>query len=211
MGDVRCLIMHQDIKGFLKGDDYIEDKFYLTTEELDCELIVSGHYHTAQDKIVNGRRYVYCGSFESTNFGESDDDKRVIMLDPDSLELSSHPTYMTFHKTIRINVEDDLPIFPEEELERGVKFRLIIKGTKEDIDLKNIPKAYARKITIAPDFIKSKRKRVELKSTDSMDTTFKKYTESELEKNYKNHDFDMEELLKEGFNIYRKALKKRLG
>lgn len=211
LGKVKCLILHQDLKGFLKGDDYIEEKFFIKPEELENEITFLGHYHTAQEKEINGRKYVYCGSFESTTFGESDDEKSIIMLDPNTLEYERHPTYMTFHKTLRINVDEELPEIPKEELERGVQYRVIVKGTKEEFELKKIPREYSKKIKVIPDFVKSKRKRVQLKSTDTIETTFTKYTKEENEKNYASENLDTEELTREGLKLYQKGKKKRLG
>lgn len=211
LGDVRCLIMHQDIKGFLKGDDYIEDKFYLSTDELDCELVLSGHYHTAQLKEINGRRYVYAGSFQSTNFAESDDFKSVVLLDSESLEIERIPTGMTFHKTIKINVDEDLPEIPEEEIKRGVQYRVIVEGTKEEFELKQIPREYAKKIKIQPKFKKSDKKKIELRATDTIEDIISKYTEEEISKNYTNENFDLEKIKSEGIKLFKKGKKKRLG
>lgn len=211
LGKVDCLLLHQDLKGFLKGDDYIEEKFLIKPESLTNKLTILGHYHTPQEKEIKGNKYVYCGSFESTTFGESDDEKSIILLDSDSLEYERYPTGMTFHKTLKINVDEELPIIPQEDLDKGVLYRVIVKGTKEEFDLKNIPREYSRKVKVIPDFIKSKRKRVQLKSTDTIETTFEKYTKEEIEKNYASENFNIEELIKEGLLLYQKGKKKRLG
>lgn len=184
------LFTHIDLNGFALGDDYIEKNVFLNIEDLEpFEQVISGHYHEPSriSKLISTRylEMVYVGSPSTISFGESDQLKRYLLLDLDSGQWDSIDTGLTLHKTIKVNINDELPEIPLNEIENGIKYRLWVSGTKDEIDLweSRIPATYPT-VTIKRDFIVKDQKRIELKSTDSRFDTVDKFTEEEIVRNY---------------------------
>lgn len=208
-GPAKVLMTHLDMNGFKLGDDYIEKHVFLNPENIQTlgfKYFFSGHYHEPQTKIINDVHYNYIGSFFTTNFSESDQEKRMILFNYKDLTYESIPTGMTFHKSFFIDVNEPLPEIPKEELDNGVKFRVVITGTKEQIKLKKIPKNYPAKIQ--NDYINSKQERIVIKKNDSKEDILEKYTDMILKEKYKNNEtkeFNREKLLNIGVKYLSKV------
>lgn len=201
IGNAKVLLAHLDINGFSLGDDYIEKHSFLNPEELDqFQLVLSGHYHEPQSKIINKKlEIVYIGSPLTTTFGESDQEKRFVILNMDDYTYESIPSDMTFHKTIHITAKDEFPELDEEEIKRGIKYRIKVSGTKEEISIMKKPKKYPA--TVKLDILPSKKTRMKIEKTDSKEDILEKYVEAELERNYQGVEhspYDLEKLISLG-------------
>lgn len=194
------IFAHMDIDGFTPGSGWEEVSPFLNPEQLNkYKQVFSGHLHLAQEKILsNGTEIVMVGSGYTTDFGESDQKKRIIELDLTTGKYESIDTGLTMHKTIRINATDPFPEIPVEEYMKGVEYRVIIKGTKEQITTLIIPKKYLARISY--DIISSSGTRIELSTTDSQDDIMKKYISEELKRSFLGEEdkFDKDKLLKTG-------------
>lgn len=186
VGGGKRLFAHLDINGFNLGDDYIEKHAIFDPEEFEAfNEVWTGHYHEPQEKqISEDLKITYIGSPQTVSFGESDQERRVILINLKSGMSRSIPTDMTYHKTIRITVKDELPVFPKEEIEQGVKFRLIITGTEMEYGeyKKKIPKEIKDSIKIIPNYLSQEVTRLEITQNESKEDIIKKYTEKEVNK-----------------------------
>lgn len=208
IGNAKILMGHLDINGFSLGDDYIEKHSFLNPEDLNqFQKVFSGHYHEPQERMITkGLEIIYIGSPLTTAFGESDEEKRFILLDMENLSYKSIPSNMTYHKTLRIKAGDEYPEISKEELENGIRYRVQITGTKEEIDLMKKPKKYPA--TIKLDIIPSKKARLKIEKTDSKEQILEKYVMAELERNYQgveNSPFELEKLLNYGFKYLKRS------
>lgn len=208
LGNAKVLFGHLDINGFALGDDYIEKHSYLNPEDLDqFQSVFSGHYHEPQSKMVTKKlEIVYIGSVQTTTFGESDQDKRFILFDLEDHTYESIPTDMTYHKTLHITSNDKYPELDKEEVKKGIKYRIKVSGTKEEISVMKKPKNYPA--TVKFDFIPSKKTRLKIQKNDSKEEILVKYTEAEIERNYQgveNAPFDLEKLIKTGQKFLKRA------
>ena len=198
LGKSKILMAHLDINGFALGDDYIEKHAFLDPEDLkDFQKVFSGHYHEPQEKMVTKNlEIVYIGSPSTTTFGESDQEKRFILLNLDNYTYESIPSDMTFHKTIQIKADEGYPELNDEELKNGIKYRVKISGTKEEIDLMRKPKKYPA--TISLDIIPTKKTRLKIEKDDTKEVIIDKYTVAELEQRYQGVEqspFELEKLV----------------
>lgn len=202
LGKIEFLFGHFDINGFNLGDNYIEQNAVFDMDDFkNIKYIFSGHYHEPQEKVKNNSQYVYVGSAETTTFGETDQEKRFLWLDLENGEFESIPTFRTFHKTLHMNAEDEFPIIPAEEIARGVNFKVIIKGTKAQIDLLKKPKNYKAKISYDLISQNGDVKRIDVKATDNIEDVFVKYIEYDLEKSFggiMDSGFDPNKLIEVG-------------
>lgn len=199
--DIERVFSHMDMDGFTPGSGWEEISPFMGAEEFsNYKQIISGHLHLAQEKILkNGTEIIFVGSPYTTDFGESDQTKRFLLLDLESGKWESVPTDMTMHKTYRINSGEPLPEIPEEEVKRGIEHRVIIKGTREEIAALIIPKGYMAKI--AYEFTTGIGARIELSAADNQDDTIRKYIKEEIKRSFGGEDkagFDLEKLLKVG-------------
>lgn len=200
-GPVKRIFSHMDMDGFTPGSGWEEISPFMSAEEFaQYEQVVSGHLHLAQEKkLKNGTEIIFVGSPYTTDFGESDQSKRFLLLNLDDGSWESIPTNLTLHKTFKIEAGEAFPEIPADELKRGVEYRVIVKGTREQIASLIIPKGYAAKI--AYDFTSGIGARIELSAADNQDDTIRKYIKAEIDRTYGGTDkagLDLEKLLKVG-------------
>lgn len=194
--DIDVLFGHQDLKGFDCGDDYIELNEYIEHDDLKkFKLVMFGHYHKPQELILVNNSYNttinFVGSVISTDHKDENVDKRFIKLNLETLEFVSIDTNLNFHKTILLDLNENpnasLPEIPQNLLELGYKFKVKIRGTKEQISVLDKPTNYQAKIV--KEIISSTRKNIKLNSMESNDEILKRYIIDEL-KNYNDQHLD---------------------
>lgn len=206
LGKCKRLYGHLDIESFKLGSGWEEINAITKPEDfLEYEQVFSGHYHLAQEKkLENGTEIIFVGTGYTTDFGETDQKKRFILLDLDTSRYESIDTGMTLHKTVRIKAGEEFPVINEEEIKQGVEYRVIVTGTKEQIALIKKPKDYNAMIVY--EFLSKEDTRVDLLITDSRKDTLKKYIDHELETSFASSkkDFDQEKLITVGEKILNK-------
>lgn len=192
---------HMDMNGYTPGSGWEEvSPFFDEDHFTNYKQIISGHLHLAQNKTLkSGTEIIFVGSGYTTDFGESDQEKRFLLMDLENGKWESIPTNMTMHKTIRINAGDKFPEIPEDDYLRGVEFRVIVKGTRDQINSLILPKKYNAKI--AYDLMSSQGARIELSTTDTQDETIKKYIQAEIDRSFGGKEksgLDIDKLIKIG-------------
>lgn len=199
-GPAKRLFGHLDVNTLTPGSGWEETEDFLNPEEfsdLQFEQIFSGHLHLAQQVKYKNCEIVMVGTGYTTDFGESDQLKRLVLLDLDSGDYESIPTGLTLHKTLKMEASDPFPEIPVEELERGVQYRLVIRGTKEQIAILKKPKNYPAQYTY--DWVLNEGARIDLSVTDTKEDIMKKYIEEEIKRSFSEKDnFDKEKLFKIG-------------
>lgn len=118
------LLCHQGIKEFTIGSGYTEDEAVNVSDLKAFKLVVAGHYHTPMNKA----NVVYLGSPFSHSFGESNEEKRLGILNTETVELEYIPTNFRKHMTYTLGVNDPLPAIDDKNL-----YRFIIEGTDDEI------------------------------------------------------------------------------
>lgn len=122
------LLCHQGIKEFTIGSGYTEDEAVEVKDLEAFKLVVAGHYHTPMNKA----NVVYLGSPFSHSFGESNEEKRLGILNNQTGELEYIPTNMRQHYTHEISLD-----MPDSEyfanLNMNDLHRFIITGTEAQI------------------------------------------------------------------------------
>lgn len=207
VGPVKRLYGHLDINDFKVGSGWEEVNAYSSAEDfVGYEQVFSGHLHLEQEKTLeNGTKIVFIGTGYTTDFGETDQKKRFLLLDIDTGEYSSIDTGMTLHKTLRIKAGDPFPVIPEEETLRGVEYRVIVSGTKEQLALVQRPKGnYVARIVY--EFQAQDAVRIDLSVTDTRQETLSKYIDHEVEKSFGGDQsgLDKDKLKKLGESILNK-------
>lgn len=209
LGPCRHLYGHLDINDFKVGSGWEEvNAFSEAGDFKNYEKVFSGHLHLAQEKVLeNGTEIVFVGTGYTTDFGESDQFKRFILLDLDSGNYESIDTGMTLHKTLKIEAGDPFPELDLEQIKKGVSFRVEVSGTKEKISLLDKPKNYPGIIVYR--FKTGETARVDLSITDSRKDLLKKYIDYEKNRSFvQNKDeYDSTRLLKLGEEILNKFKK----
>lgn len=208
LGPGKRLFGHLDINSFKVGSGWEEYQTFCDPElfsNMKLTQVFSGHLHLAQQRVVNDTEIVFIGTGYTTDFGETDQEKRVILLDLDSGKYESIPTNLTLHKTLRIKATDPFPVIPEEDIKIGVKYRLIVQGTKEQIATLIKPKNYGA--TIVPDFVINEKARIDLSVTDTQEDIMKKYVKEERERSFGGDasGLDLERLNQLGNAIMRRV------
>lgn len=210
LGPVEFLFGHFDLNGFDLGSGWEEKESWSDPAVFkSCsglKAVFSGHYHLKQEKEIDGVRFIYLGSGATTDFGESDQDKRIGLVDLETGEMESIPTNLTLHKTLRINAGDDFPEIPQSEVENGVEYRLVVKGTQQQIALLEKPKDYQARISY--DFVTEVSERLDVSSTEAKEDVLKKYVEFEFRKQgeaLENTNMDTERLMSVGARIMSKV------
>lgn len=198
---IERVFAHMDMNGYTPGSGWEEISPYFDEDYfVNYKQIISGHLHLAQNKTLkSGTEIIFVGSSYTTDFGESDQEKRFLLMDLATGYWESIPTNLTVHKTIRINAGEPFPEIPEEEILRGVEYRVIVRGTREQVNSLILPKKYPARI--AYDLTAQNGARIELSSTDTQDQTMKKYIEAEIERSFGGKDkanLDIDKLIRIG-------------
>jgi DNA repair exonuclease SbcCD nuclease subunit len=195
------LFGHLDLNGFDLGSGWEETDAFCGAERFTSfKKVFSGHFHKAQEKILaNGTEFIYVGTGYTTDFNESDQEKRFMLINLETGEWKGIPTNLTLHRTIRINATDPLPEIKKEDLDNGVNFRVIITGTKEQIGAFRIPIGYPAKIV--NEFKSSDAARLDINASDNHENMMEKYVGYELKRIYGEEgsaDIDQEKLMRIG-------------
>jgi DNA repair exonuclease SbcCD nuclease subunit len=180
------LFGHFDINGFQLGSGWEEVSAVASTDTFkNFSYVLSGHYHLAQEKQIGDTKFIYCGSPYTIDFGESDQSKRVMIIDTEKKEFRSINTNMTYHKTLTIKAGEDFPVIPDEEIENGVEYRYKLVGTKEEI--KDLEKAKPKEIKakIVHDQRDSGVVRSEISMANGTDSAISEYTLRQVLRSYK--------------------------
>jgi DNA repair exonuclease SbcCD nuclease subunit len=199
--NIERVFAHMDMNGFTPGSGWEEVSPFFDPEYFkNYKQIISGHLHLAQNKTLSsGTEIIFVGSAYTTDFGESDQEKRFLYMDLDTGDWESIPTGMTMHKTFKIKAGEAFPEIPKDEVNLGVRFRVIVSGTKEQINTLILPKRYDAQISY--DLISAAGARIELSATDNQDQTMRKYIEAELKRSFggvEKSGLDIDKLIKIG-------------
>jgi DNA repair exonuclease SbcCD nuclease subunit len=178
------LFGHLDLNGFDLGSGWEETDAFCGVERFTTfKKVFSGHFHKAQERtLASGTEVIYVGTGYTTDFNESDQEKRFMLIDLETGEWKGIPTNLTLHRTIRINATDPLPEIKKEDLDNGVNFRVIITGTKEQIAAFRIPTGYPAKIV--NEFKSSDAARLDINASDNHENMMSKYVGHELKRIY---------------------------
>lgn len=198
---IERIFAHMDMNGYTPGSGWEEVSPYFDEDHFKgYKQLISGHLHLAQNKILeNGTEILFVGSGYTTDFGESDQEKRFVLMDLDTGVWESIPTGLTMHRTLKIKAGEPFPEIPEAELHDGVEFRVVVSGTREQINTLILPKKYPARITY--DLTAAQGARIELSATDNQEQTIKKYIEAELKRSFggvEKSGLEIDKLLKIG-------------
>ena len=199
---------HLDLNGFELGSGWEESDSFCGAERFTSfKKVFSGHFHKSQERTFSsGTEIVYVGTGYTTDFNESDQEKRFLLVDLNTGEWTGIPTNLTLHKTIKITVKDELPELPEEELKRGVNYRIIVSGTKEEIASFKTKVGYQAKIMY--DIKNSEVSRLDINASDNQEVMINKYVDFEIKRLYgdeKRSNIDHEKLMKLGKSLLARA------
>jgi len=129
--DTNILFSHfglQEAK--LSSTDYQTGEFSATAFS-QLSLVILGHYHKPQ-KVKENCYYV--GSSIPTNISEYDEEKRMLIVDTDTLEVQSIPT--VYPKTVKLDLNKtkiDLKKIPEKVEDELSKFVITVEKGSEQI------------------------------------------------------------------------------
>lgn len=208
---VKRLFGHFDLAEFMPGSGWEERELVFSSADFEgLQQVFSGHLHLAQEKVFNGTEIVMVGSPATVDHGESDQNKRFVLIDLNTGKYESINTGLTLHKTLRVTLPGPLPMPPEEDLKKGVDFRTIVTGTKEQFAVFDRPKGYPAKIV--PDFVGSTSSRLEIRTDENRDDVFKKYVNHELKRQFgekiNESGLDEEKLVELGLKYFNRAAQK---
>lgn len=203
---VEILFGHFDMNSFDLGSGWEEREAWADPELfLAFKKVFSGHYHLHQAKTVKDTEIVYCGTAYTTEFGESDQQKYVLMIDLETGAWEKLSTGLTLHKTLRINAGDDFPEIPLEDVKSGTEYRVVVRGTKEQVDLMKPPKSYYA--LVIPQYITAAVERLDVSATDNKSDVLKKFVDFEI----KNKDAMLKELDQDRLLAIGKKFLSRVG
>jgi|GEM_PF-6566923 len=215
LGPVETLMGHFDLNGFDLGSGWEEKESWSDPEALSryprLKSVRSGHYHLAQEKVIKGIHIMYLGTGATHEFGESDQEKSIGLMDLETGSVERIATGLTLHKTIRMTASDEFPVISDEEIKNGVHFRVIIRGTEQEIAMKkkDQPKVYQAKVV--PDFITETAKRLDISVDEKKEdvilkfVNFQKKTQEHL---FLNSNLDPAKLVAMGAKYMSKAGRK---
>lgn len=202
-----CSILfgHLDLNGFELGSGWEETDSFCGAERFTSfKKVFSGHFHKAQSKSLDsGAEVVYVGSGYTTDFSESDQEKRFLLIDLATGEYESILTGLTLHKTLSISAGDLLPELDQDLINSGTNYRLIVSGSKDQINNVKIPSGYKAKIVFEIQTADSTR--ANINSYDSHDKIMEKYVDFELRKDDNDKSLERDRLLKVGAAILSRA------
>jgi DNA repair exonuclease SbcCD nuclease subunit len=128
------LICHQGIKQFTVNSGYTEEEAVELKDLQMFKLVIAGHYHTPKTKDNT----VYLGSPFSHSFGESNEQKRLGVLEVDSGQLEFIDINFRKHMTYNLDLDEENHVVPQFDLQNIN--RIIIKGSEKKIeDFKKLP------------------------------------------------------------------------
>lgn len=199
---------HLDLNGFDLGSGWEETDSFCGAERFTSfKKVFSGHFHKAQERTLsNGTEIIYIGTGYTTDFNESDQEKRFLLINLETGDWTAIPTNMTLHRTLKIDARDSLPKLSEEDIANGVHFRVRVSGTKEEIANFKVPNNYQAKIVY--DFKNTEVARLDINATDSHEQMMNKFVDYEIKRVYgtlEESKVDRDKLMKIGKSVMAKA------
>jgi hypothetical protein len=128
------------------------------------------------------------------------------LIDLDTGDWQAIPTNLTLHRTFRISAKDKLPTLDESELNRGVNYRVIVSGTREEIAAFKESPGYKAKIMY--EFKNSEAARLDINASDDQTKMMSKFVEFEIKRLYgskEQADIDSDKLMKLGKSLLARA------
>lgn len=123
------LVCHQGIKEFTIGSGYTENEAIGLSDVPEFSLVVAGHYHAPKDMA----NVCYLGSPFSHSFGESNEHKRLGILNTETAQIEFIPTDFRRHVSIDIDLNtfdfNGIINYNSNDLTRA-----IVTGTEEQIE-----------------------------------------------------------------------------
>ena len=128
------LICHQGVKEFTIGSGYTEDDAVAMEDLAQFDLVIAGHYHTPK----GCGNITYLGSPFSHSFGESNEEKRIGILDTatNTLEYirTDFPRHLTFERTLPLKEPIEVRYYGDEQTKTTLDYyRFIISGNDKDL------------------------------------------------------------------------------
>lgn len=128
------LFIHQGVNDFDYGNGIIEEKGIDFSEFKEFPLVIAGHFH----KYAKKDNLVYLGTPFSQNFGETNQDKKVAILNTENLFLKYIPTDFPRHMTLELDLAaiKDSTSLDARLFEAGIDkardlIRVVLSGTEE--------------------------------------------------------------------------------
>lgn len=162
--DAKYLFMHQDMIGMDWGNGHIATEGNDLADISSFKQVYSGHYHKFQQK----NNLTFIGTPFSHNFGESNQDKYVGLFNSQDGGFCTLAT--SFPKHITINLDLTNPHY--FDFNNTDHFRLIVKGTREQLD--NFDSSAYKGFKIVPECISGVDKS-DLKETQTPEELFSKW------------------------------------
>lgn len=184
-GKTDTLFGHFDCDGFKYTPESgeIVDKWCTPDHFAGFKLILSGHYHQHQKKILpHGASMTYLGTQYTTNHGQTNQEKFLGVIDLSKNEFKYVTTPFTLHKTVHVYANQDIPKVSKEDKDNGVDVRLKLIGTTEELKGIKIPREFMGKTSHK--IIKNESKRLDISATENKTESFKKYMEHVLNQRY---------------------------
>lgn len=153
MNCTKIAIGHLAIEGSIPVGDEIDDTtnelFFKPSDFKQYDYVWMGHVHKPQVMNKHNPYVAHIGSMDISNFGETDQSKHIIVIDPDSKNIFKKITIPTRQlKKILITVPDNIKNSTEfvlEELKKEkklsnaiLKIEIVLDGTDLDSINKNI-------------------------------------------------------------------------
>lgn len=202
---VKYLFGHFDMNGFDLGSGWEEKESWSDPEQfMSFKKIFSGHYHLHQVKLIKDTEFIFCGTSYTTEFGESDQEKYIMLVDLKNGNWEKITTNLTLHKTIKIKAGDDFPKVSDKDINEGLEYRVIVSGTKEQLELIKPPKDYPA--IVIKQFMTVSAERLDVSASEKKEDVLKKFVQFEM-KNKADilKDIDQERLLSLGHKLLSKV------